>query len=362
MKVLIAGDWHSDLHEEEVKRSLRRLGHDVAEFCWHGYFKPSSHILSRLTNLLSRAQNKYLAGPLVRKLNNDFVDKAIDCKPDIVFVYRGTHIWASALAAIRLALPSCIIVGYNNDDPFSPAQPKYYWRHFIASIPHYDLMLAYRTANLADFKRYGARRVELLRSWYVPDRNHPVELTESDLMKYSCDVVFIGHFEADQRQECLEEIVRQGFKLRLFGPTKYWAHPLSASVELHALAPVGMVWGADYNRALNGAKVALCFLSKLNRDTYTRRCFEIPASRTLMLSEYSDDLASLYNEGIEADFFRDKDELIRKIRMYLTDEGRRKSVAEAGYRKVTAAGHDIDSRIKMVLGWASEIRSAGEMV
>lgn len=362
MKVLIAGDWHSDLHEEEVKRSLQRQGHDVADFRWHGYFKPGSHVLSRLTNLLKRAQNKYLAGPLVGRVNKDFVDMTLDYKPDVVFVYRGTHIRTSALATIRSALPDCIIVGYNNDDPFSPAQPKYYWRHFLAAIPHYDLMLAYRTANLADFRRHGARRVELLRSWYVPDRNHPVELAVNDRVKYSCDVVFIGHYEADQRRECLEEIVRQGFKLRLFGPTKYWAGPLRTSVELGALAPVGMVWGEDYNRALCGAKVALCFLSKLNRDTYTRRCFEIPASRTLMLSEYSDDLASLYEEGVEADFFRDKDELIRKIRMYLADEGLRNSVAEAGYRKVTAAGHDIDSRIKMVLGWVSQIRSAGGMV
>lgn len=355
MRVLVAGDWHSDLHEQEVLRALCRLGHDVGEFKWHGYFTPERNAGAWLARILKRAQNKYLMGPLLRRINQDFVAKALEYKPDVVFVYRGTHIRASALAAIRAALPHCVLVGYNNDDPFSPTQPKYYWRHFLAAIPHYDLMLAYRTANLDDFRAAGARRVELLRSWYVPDRNHPMDLLPAEADRFACDVVFVGHYEADQRREYLEEIARQGFKVRLFGPAKYWAKPLSESQELHALAPVSMVWGADYNRALCGAKVALCFLSKLNRDTYTRRCFEIPATRTLMLSEYSDDLASLYEEGVEVDFFRNKEEMIRKIRLYLADEKLRGSVAQAGFQKVRAAGHDIDSRMKLVVDWVAKI-------
>ena len=47
------------------------------------------------------------------------------------------------------------------------------------------------------------------------------------------------------------------------------------------------------------------FFSRLNRDTYTRRCFEIPAAGTLMLCDYSDHAATLFAPGREADFFRD---------------------------------------------------------
>jgi spore maturation protein CgeB len=154
----------------------------------------------------------------------------------------------------------------------------------------------------------------------------------------------------------LEEIVRQGFSLRLFGPTKYWAQPLAQSTTLRHLAPTQMVWGADYNRALCGAKVALCFLSKLNRDTYTRRCFEIPATKTLMLSEYSGDLASLYIEGKEVDYFRNRDELMEKIKHYVGNDLARNRVAQGGYDKVHGAGHDIDSRMKTMLGWIEQIR------
>jgi spore maturation protein CgeB len=125
---------------------------------------------------------------------------------------------------------------------------------------------------------------------------------------------------------------------------------------LHHLAPVRQVWGENYNKALCGAKVALCFLSKLNQDTYTRRCFEIPATKTMLLSEHSDDLATLYREGVEAEFFRSGDELIAKLHRYVADEALRRSVAEAGYRRVVADGHDVISRMRQVINWVNELR------
>lgn len=359
MRVLVAGDWHSDLHEQEVLKALRRLGHEVAEFKWHTYYSDDGSSGTGITNLLKRVQNKYVVGPEIYKINRDFVAKACDFRPDMVFVYRGTHIDASALKAVRTCIPDCILVGYSNDDPFAPAQPHYLWRHFLAGIPHYDLMLAYRHENLHAFRNAGAKRVELMRSWYVADRNYPVELSDTEKAQFASDVVFIGHYEPDLRLDCLEEIVRQGLNLRLFGPTKYWAKPLSQSPLLRHLAPIQMVWGADYNRALCSAKVALCFFSKLNRDTYTRRCFEIPATKTMMLSEYSDDLASIYSEGVEAEFFKNQSEMVEKIKFYIENEAARKRMAEAGYRKVVGAGHDVDSRMMALIEWVGVMKSRG---
>lgn len=356
MKFLIAGDWHSDLHEEEVRRALTRLGHEVVAFRWHGYFTGSTPQGSRLDLLFKRAQNKFVAGPQIAHINRDFVEQVRAQQPSVVFVYRGTHIDAAALRAARSASPGCVLVGYNNDDPFAPTQPKYLWRHFKAAIPEYDLMLAYRHANVIDFQKAGAKRVELMRSWYVPDRNFSVELTDEERNQFASDVVFIGHYEPDHRVEYLEEIVRAGYRLRLFGPTKYWAKPLAQSSLLSPLAPTRMLWGADYNRALCGAKIAMCFLSKLNRDTYTRRCFEIPATRTLMLSEYSEDLAHLYSEGNEAEFFRSKGEMMEKIGHYTSDESARRRVATGGINRLLQDGHDVDSRMRRLLEWISSIQ------
>lgn len=361
MKILLAGDWHSELHEEAAAHALETLGHTVARFAWHGYFHVTGHSLAaRLRRLSCRAQNKYLWGGRVQRLNRDLIALAQRVQPDAVFIYRGTHVFAQTLRVIRAVVPGVVLVGYNNDDPFAPGHVPGLWRYFIAGLPELDLALAYRHANLQDFRRAGARRVELLRSWYIPERNHPVVLSEQELARFSCDVVFIGHYEADTRLACLEEVVKRGWRLRLFGHDAGWRPVLESSPLLRHLNPVNTVWGGDYNRALNGARIALCFFSKLNRDTYTRRCFEIPASGALLLSEYSDDLAGMFAPGVEADYFASPEEFGEKLDRYLRDENLREKVAHAGHARLVCDRHDVAARMRQVIMWVDEIRIQNE--
>lgn len=349
MRILVAGDWHSELHEEVVQAALVRLGHEVSAFKWHGYFRARPGGAGKVWHLAQRFQNKFVAGPLIRRINRDFLAAVRRTQPESIFIYRGTHLTGDTLQTVRKMLPQAILVGYNNDDPFAPSQPRYLWRHFLHAVPSYDLVLAYRHANLDEYRRIGAKRVELLRSWFVPERNHPVELNDGDRERFECDVVFVGHYEPDQRLGYLEAIARRGFRLRIFGPGYDWDPVLERSSALSSQRPVRLVWGEDYNRALCGAKVALCFLSKLNRDTYTRRCFEIPATGTVLLSEFSEDLASLYREGVEAEYFRDERQLIEKLERLVGDESLRRSIASAGALRVRRDGHDVVSRMELLI-------------
>lgn len=357
MRVLVVGDGHSELHEQVVSNAFIALGHIVEEFKWHRYFEALPGTGQPLIRLVRRFQQKYIIGATVNRINCDLISTATRFRPDVIFIYRGTHITRKTLSALRASLPQCVLVGYNNDDPFSPHQPRYLWRYFIAAIPFYDLVLAYRHINLEEYRSAGARRVELLRSWYVAERNHPVTLSETDQNLFATDVVFVGHYESDQRLSYLEEVVHQGFTLRIFGPGRDWDPVIRQSPLLRSKIPIQLVWGGDYNRALCGAKIALCFFSKLNRDTYTRRCFEIPASGTLLLCEHSDDLASLYRLGEEAESFSSCEEMIAKIRYYLSNSERRQSVATAGHGRVVSDHHDVISRMAQVVKWATAIKS-----
>jgi hypothetical protein len=348
------------MYEELVYRSFKKMGHDVYPLKWHLYFQPR-HFLkglpSKVEAFFLKVQNHFIAGPAVQNLNRELVQLAKFWRPDLIFIYYGTHISPHSLKEIKNDHPEVILACYCNDNPFTTGHKMGHWRLLLPSVPFYDLMLAFRHQNLEDFKKAGARRVQLLRAWFAPERNHPVELSAEDQERFRSDVVFVGHYEpGDNRIAWLEEIVKSGFKLRLFGYGKYWDKPLRRSPWLHHLAPVKQVWGEDYNKALCGAKVALCILSKINLDTYTTRCFEIPATKTMMLSEYTDDLATLYAEGIEAEFFKSKEELIAKLHRYIPDEALRRSVAEAGYRRVMADGHDVMSRMRQVINWVNELR------
>lgn len=356
MKVLVAGDWHSELHEEAVHAALHDLGHEPIRFGWHQYFKTDKRY-PLVGEIVGKVQNKYMLGPLVSRLNADLLRLALTARPDAMFIYRGTHILPSTLRMLKCQLPGMVLVGYNNDDPFSPKYPIWKWRHFLRGVPLYDLVLAYRIHNVEDFHRRGARDVRLLRSWFIPSRNRPVALNAQQRKDFECDVVFVGHFEDDGRLAFLEEVVRQGWRLRIFGPGYEWDEHLKKSPVLKSLGPVRLVWGDEYNAALCGAKVALCFFSRLNRDTYTRRCFEIPASGTVLASEYSDDLAHIFNDGQEAILFRNVDDMVTKIKELLNDDVQRKAIALAGRERVWRDGHDVASRMRDVVSWIQEISS-----
>lgn len=350
MKILVAGNWHSELHEEAAFHALKQLGHEPLKFSWNQYFKGEGW-LKHLALPVYKAQNKYLAGPAVAQLNKDLIALAMRIQPDVIFIYRGSHIYVDTLKQLRHVLEKTKIIGYNNDDPFSPQYPRWVWRHFLASVPEYDLILAYRHRNIDEYLAAGAKRVELLRSWFIPEKNRPVSLTDEERKRFGCDIIFVGHYENDGRQAYLEAILKRGHNLKLFGPE--WERTSLKSTELEKLAPIRVVRGNEYNKAISASKIALCFLSRLNRDTYTRRCFEIPATNTLLLAEYSDDLASLFDEGKEADFFRNTDELLRKIETYLKDDSRRRTVANAGYERVIKDGHDVVSRMQQVINWCA---------
>lgn len=363
MRILVAGDWYSEVHEEGVYQAYQQLGHEVFRFTWHQYFQPdfastSVPLVAKIKSFWRKFQDKFIVGPILSGINRDFIKAVEENKPDVISVYRGTHITKRTLRTIKRRHPQLCLVSHNEDDPFTEGHPYWLWRHFLAAIPEYDLVLAHRLRNVKQYEQAGAKNVKFLRSWYAPERTHQVALSNEDKLRFECDVVFVGHYEADGRIGYLEEIVRNGFRLRLFGPGKYWDPVLQESALLRHLVPLQLVWGEDYNKALCGAKVALCFLSKLNRDTYTRRCFEIPATKTVLLSEYSDELATLYCAGAEADFFKSKEELIEKLRIYVNDEPLRASVAQGGYGRVVADGHDVVSRMHQVLEWVAQLKSS----
>jgi hypothetical protein len=225
----------------------------------------------------------------------------------------------------------------------------------MASIPLCDLVLAHRHRNFSEYRAHGAKNIELLRTWFIPERNHPVTFTADEKLKYEYDVVFVGHYEEDGRLEYLEEIAKAGWRIKIYGAHHEWGEALMRSPLLKNQVPTSLAWGVEYNKALAGGKIAMCFLSKLNRDTYATRCFEIPATGSFLLSEFTEDLATLFTEGEHAEFFRSTEEMLIKIKKYLSDDILRNKIAEQGRLWVNKQGHDVNSRMKNVIQWINSL-------
>lgn len=351
-KILLVGEYQWFWYQEACALALEQLGCTVTRFGWLDDFRywPKGRTEPAFHSYLHRLQYGLRKGPVVSRINRRLLQQATAADPDIVWFYNVNHIAADTVRKLRTILPNAVFAQYSNDNPFTSQMRRGFWTNYLQSIPHFDLHFSYRSSNLADLKSHGAKDCHLLRSYFIPDEDFP-EPEQAIPDRFRCDVVFAGHYEDDGRLGMLESIARAGYRLNIFGGG--WSAALAqldSGSPLRDLFPIQPATGRDYRFAICGAKVALCFLSTLNQDTYTRRNFQIPAMKTAMLSQYTDDLASLFEPDKEAAYFSSRDELLEKLRLLMSNERYRATLAEAGYARVSNDGHDVQARMKAALG------------
>lgn len=338
MKILIVGNWGWPQNEEAFAGGLQELGHEVIKFSVSEYF---SGFFGKYQNALP------VPGPALLRLNHELSALLQAKSPKIMLAWRCTHVlpstidWANALGVVTIS--------YNNDDPFGPKvhgnvpwHHHFLWHWYLKSLRHFRFNFFYRSKNVEEAKRFGARHADILMPYFIPWKNRPVSLTQSEVSRFGCDITFVGHYEPDGREAYLRAVVNTGLNVKLYGGG-YWTRKVLGDLY-DFFAPIMPAEGNDYASALCGAKVCLAFLSKLNRDTYTRRCFEIPAHGRVMLAERTDDLLRLFKEDKEACFFSSQEELVKKARWLVENPDIREKIAQAGLRRVWADGHDVKSR------------------
>jgi len=353
MKVLVLEEGRgSHIHGGAFSRGFGLTNAQVIHYKWlfidvGTKFEPS--FLRRLFSLYKSIENRFSFGFFVNRLNSKIKQFAKESNPDFVFIYRGIHVYPSTVRYLSEEL-GLTVYGYNNDDPFSDQYPRYYWRHYLKSLPYYTHVFSYRQKNIEDYSSIGIQS-NLLRSYYLKDQNFPIQ-NLPDNCKYLSDVSFIGHYEKDGRDKMLLSLLQSGVTLKIYGPEWHRSPLYFQLIELlgYEIEPIK---GSDYNLAINACKIALVFLSKINNDTYTRRCFEIPATKTMMLAEYTEDLTSMFEAGKEVDFFNSREELLQKINFYLS-ENRYADVGAAGYARLIKDGHEITDRCYQIVNYFNQ--------
>lgn len=341
MKIIVVGLWHWNHYEEAFCLGLENNGIKVIRLPFGNYFN------SRLSRIFL-----VFPFPVLRIifLNFRIISSALKNKPDVVFFWLPTVIFPVTIRILnKLRIKT---VTYNNDNPFTKnnyrlllSRFQWFWYHKCLKYSHFNFF--YRRENIEQSKKYNTNNPYILLPYYIPWRDFPISLNIEEKEVYSTDVVFVGHFEDDGRDSAVLTLIENGINLKIWGSDEWNQSEILKTYTKNA--PVRSVEGVDYIKALCGAEICLAFLSKYNRDTYTRRCFEIPACGRLMLAERTDDLMLMFKEDEEACFFSTTQELLDKVTFLINNPIKRNQIANAGFRRVQASKHDVISRSKEFL-------------
>jgi len=265
---------------------------------------------------------------------------------DILWVDRGRWIRPSTLRFARRVQPHIRLVSYSTDDMTIRGNSS---PQFRGALRHYDIHFTTKTHNLEPLRDIGAKNVQWIGSSFEPAVHRPLELSDSELERFGCDVGFVGAFE-QERYETLRALARRGISILVRGFD--WPEQSDdPHLELRNDRPEGL----DYAKAINAANINLGFLRKVARDQHTTRSVEIPACRAFLLAERTGEHLDLFVEGVEAEFFDDVDEAARKIQHYLRDQKALRAVADAGYRRCVDGGYSNLDRLSWALDRVQEI-------
>ena len=185
---------------------------------------------------------------------------------------------------------------------------------------------------------------------FDPAVHYPRKITAVEREEYGGDVGFIGSYEQDRAEKILA-LADSGIKIRIWSAENW---PKHKNIQHDSEG----IYGDNYSLGLNSFKIVLAFLRKNNRDKHTSRSIEIPACGAFMLAERTDEHLQLFEEGKEAEFFGTTQELIDKVKFYLTQDELRRQIAYAGRTRCLTSGYDYDFRIKKMLSRVNEVCSS----
>jgi hypothetical protein len=287
-------------------------------------------------------QHRLLFGPRITRVNRALIERVRAWRPNVVLMYLGHHYRPETVRALRAL---SFVTLFHSDDPLGPRRLHPRYRLVRRALRHYHGAHFYRQATTDDARARGMAHVATLLDFYRPWEDYPRPGEPQH------EAVFIGHFEAGFRVDCLSAAARAGLPVRVYSHEPNWQRGLAADVK-RVVGPGRGLYGDAYREKLSRAKVSLCFFSRWNRDVYTRRVFEVPACGGFLLCERSDFMQTLYAEGREAAYFGSPEELVDKLRYYLEHEAERTRIAAAGRARVLSGGHDINSRLR---DWADTV-------
>jgi len=260
-----------------------------------------------------------------------------DFRPDVVLNQDTFHVDPALMRRIK-AIGNPILIGQIGIAPSRGVD----W-----SV--YDLMMSQLSTTVEFFRRLGVR-AEVNHLAFEPailDVLPPAP--EMDI-----HVSFVGTVSPDHRQRiALLEAVARRYDLKLFGNPP---QALPASSPLHQCFQ-GEVWGADMYQTLRRSMITLnSHIDMAGSEAGNMRLFEATGVGAFLLTDFKDNLNTLFEPDDEVATWRSIDDCLATIASADVDDDIRAGIAVAGQAR-TMAHHTYRHRAAEILGFVEKLRT-----
>ncbi|OKP93063.1 spore maturation protein cgeB [Paenibacillus sp. P32E] len=301
---------------------------------------------SPLDDAVLYALQKLTAKVTISDVRQNLVELADTERPDLVLVLDGMDLPLDQVAILRSKGIKTAI--WLTDDP-------YYTDFTIKIVAHYDYVFTLEQNCVEFYRGLGCAEVHYLP--FAAHREHYRPTTGRSSV--SRDISFIGsaywnrvHFFREIMPELMSynTIINGIWWDRLPEAPLYgerieigkWMTPQETAVTYSGSKIVINLHRSHIDEAVNNNTLSITAASP------NPRTFEIAASGTLQLSDARDDMGSFYKVGEEIDTFSSPQEMMEKIRFYLTHEEERCAMALRAFER-TLKDHTYTKRLNQLL-------------
>ena len=279
--------------------ALKNLGHEVVHFeLWN--------------------KSKYLN---YADLNDKLIRTILREKPDILFaIPLHYEIWLETLQLIRRYTKTRTIC-WTTDDSWKYREVS----RFIGKS--YHLITTTYADKLPLYRKDGIHHVHLSQ-WAANSMQMQAPLAAKDCIY---EVTFIGEAHGDRKKR-IDALRQKGLNVKCFGHG--W--------------PAGPIPAESIPEIMRKSIISLNFANSKGKRQIKARTFEVPGAGGFLLSEAVDTIEHYYQVGNEIDCFGSIDELVQKIRYYLSHLEERDRIAFRGYLR-TKSDHTYEKRFEKIL-------------
>jgi spore maturation protein CgeB len=212
----------------------------------------------------------------------------------------------------------------------------------------YDLMISQLPTVVRSFRAMGVR-AEVCHLAFEPAILDALPAAPAA----DIDVSFVGTVSVDHQQRiALLEAVAERYDLKLWGNRPQF---LPRSSPLHRCFQ-SEVWGTDMYRVLQRSRITLnSHIDMAGPEAGNMRLFEATGVGAFLLTDFKDNLDTLFVPDREVAVWRSIDDCLKVIGRYIGDDDGRAAVARAGQAR-TMAEHTYRHRTSQILGFVEAIR------